>query len=236
MRKLTQLWQALERVPGLCDIPAYWEHHCGADYPLIQPHLRLTDDYGARYPCPHPRDGDCPRRIVDYGDRSFAAICRHPHKLCDDLPLAPKAALVYRLEIDAVVRGIAEVLCLRSQALQVRAHGVWELGLSTSRTTRNHPVFLMVFTRPEDFRSAVCELALTCTTPFVAVAPTGNHMTVELRGVLERRQSGFISMDERVGLSDDGRFVALEITDADEIAPTPVEQRALSSMVRAADS
>jgi hypothetical protein len=32
-------------------------------------------------------------------------------------------------------------------------------------------------------------------------------------------------MEERVGLSEDGRFVALEITDADEITPTPVEQR-----------
>jgi hypothetical protein len=52
MRKLTRLWQALERIPGLCDITAYWEHHCGVDYPLLQPHLRVTDEFGARYPCP----------------------------------------------------------------------------------------------------------------------------------------------------------------------------------------
>ena len=64
MRKLTRLWQALERLPGLCDISAYWEHHCGADYPLIRPHLRSTDDFGTRYPCPHPHDAHCPRRIV----------------------------------------------------------------------------------------------------------------------------------------------------------------------------
>jgi hypothetical protein len=225
MRKLTRLWQALERIPGLCDISAYWEHYCGVDYPLIRPHLRPTDDFGARYPCPHPHDGHCPRSIVDYGDGSFTAICRHPHRLCEDLPLSSKDALVYRLDVDAMVRPIAESLCVRSQTVQVRAHGVWELGLSTSRTTRNYPVFLLVFTVRDDFRSALHELALSCPTPFVAVAPTGNHLTVQLRETLDRRQSNLISMEDRVGLSEDGRFVALEITDADEIVPTPVEQR-----------
>jgi hypothetical protein len=225
MRKLTRLWQALERIPGLSDIPAYWENYCGSDYPLIQPHLRVTDDFGARYPCPHPLDGHCPRRLVDYGDGSFAAICRHPHKLCEDLPRSSKDVLVYRLDLDAMLRPMAEPLCVRSQALQVRADGVWEIGLSTSRTTRNQPAFLLIFTRSDDFRSAIRDLALSCPTPFVAVAPTGAHLTVALRGTLDRRQSTFISMEDRVGLTDDGRFVALDITDAGEIPPTPVEQR-----------
>ena len=225
MRKLTWLWQGLERVPGLAAIPAYWEQFCGTEFPLIRPHLRPTDDIGATYPCPHPRDHDCPRGIVQYGDGTFAAICRHPHKLCDDVPLAPKDALVCTLDIGALVRPMAEGLCVRTQNLQVRAHGVWELGLSTSRATRNHPAFLLVFAWRDDFRSALRELALSCPTPFVAVAPTSNHLTVELRENLARRQSDFISMEDRVGLSEDGRFVALEITDADEIAPTPVEQR-----------
>ena len=225
MRKLTRLWQALERIPGLSEIPACWEDHCGLDYPLIQPHLRLTDDFGARYPCPRPHDGHCPRGIVDYGDGSFAAMCRHPHKLCENLPLPSKAALVYRLDVESMLRPITEILCVRIQTVQTRAHGVWELGLSTSRTTRNQPAFLLVFTGSDDFRSAVRDLALSCPTPFVAVAPTGAHLTVALRENLDRRQSSFISMEDRVGLSEDGRFVALEITDADEIAPTPVLQR-----------
>ena len=84
---------------------------------------------------------------------------------------------------------------------------------------------MLVFAWRDDFRSALRELAFSCPTPFVAIAPTSNHLTVELRENLARRQSDFISMEDRVGLSGDGRFVALEITDADEIAPTPVEQR-----------
>lgn len=123
------------------------------------------------------------------------------------------------------MRPMAEALCLRGQTLQVRAHGVWELGLSTGRTTRNHPAFLLIFAGRDDFRSAVRELALTCPTPFVVVAPTGNHLTVDVREPLDRRQSDFISMGDRVGLSENGHFVALEITDAEAIAPTPVELR-----------
>ena len=225
MRKLIWLWQGIESVPGLAAIPAYWEHFCGTDFPLMRPHLRPTDDIGAIYPCPHPRDHDCPRGIVQYGDGTLAAVCRHPHRLCEDVPLSPTEALVYTLDIGALVRPMAEVLCVRTQNLQVRAHGVWDLGLSTSRATRNYPVFLLVLSRHADFRLALRELALSCLTPFVVIAPTSNHLTVELREVLAGRLSDFISMDDRVGLSEDGHFGALEITGAGEITPTPVEQR-----------
>ena len=225
MRRLTRLWQGIESVPGLAAIPAYWEHFCGAEFPLIRPHLRPTDNIGAIYPCPHPRDHDCPRGIVQYGDGTLAAVCRHPHRLCDDVPLAPRDALVFTLDIGSLVRPMAAALCIRIQNLEVKGHCVWALGLSTSRATRNQPVFLLVCARHDAFRLALRELALSCPTPFVAIAPTSNHLTVELRENLARRQSDFISLEERVGISEDGRFVTLEITDADEIAPTPVEQR-----------
>ena len=225
MRKLTLLWQALERIPGLCDVLASWQLHCGADYPLIQPYLRPTDDFGARYPCPHPHDADCPRAIVDYGDGLFAAVCRHPHQFCEDVTLSAKDALVHRLDIEAALTPLASALAVRMQGLQVRAPGVWALGVSTSRSARNHPVFFFAFSRCRDFRAALHEVALSCPTPFIAVAPTSGFLTVELREVLDRRKSDFISLEDRVGLSEDGRFVALEITDANEITPTPVEQR-----------
>jgi hypothetical protein len=137
MRKLTLLWQALERIPGLCDVLASWQLHCGADYPLIQPHLRPTDDFGARYPCPHPHDADCPRAIVDYGDGLFAAVCRHPHSLCEDVTLSPKDALVHRLDIDAALTPLASALAVRIQGLQVRAPGVWALGVHRSPSGRS---------------------------------------------------------------------------------------------------
>ena len=120
---------------------------------------------------------------------------------------------------------LASALAVRIQSLQVRAPGVFALGVSNSRSTRNHPVYFFVFSRCRDFTSAVHEVAISCPTSFVAVAPTNSFLTVELREVLDRRKSDFISLEDRVGLSEDGRFVALEIGNADEITPTPVEQR-----------
>jgi|SRR5579883_20310 hypothetical protein len=226
MRKLTRLWQALERIPGLCEVPAYWEQHCGPDYPLIQPHLRQTDEIGARHPCPHSRDADCPRRIIDYGDGTFAAICRHPHQLCDRLPLAQKDALIHRLDVEALVRLMAAALSVRWQGFAAKNRGVWEVGVSTSPATRNHPAFLLICTGRRDFDAAVRDLLLAMSVPFVAIAPTANHLTVDVREHLARRQCHFISLEERIGVTEDGRFVALEIGREEEIAPTPVQQRA----------
>jgi hypothetical protein len=225
MRKLTRLWQALERIPGLCEVPAYWEQHCGPDYPLIRPHLRPIDEIGAHYPCPHPRDSDCPRKIIDYADGTFAAICRHPHQLCDRLPLAQKDALIHRLDIEGFVRQTVSALCVRPKGFTARTSGVWELGTSTSRATRNYPAFLLVFTACRDFDSAIRDLLLGTSVPFVVVAPTMSHLMGNVREHLARRQCDFISLEERIGFTDGGQFVALEIADAEELAPTPVGQR-----------
>jgi hypothetical protein len=89
---------------------------------------------------------------------------------------------------------MASVLCVRFQAVQVRAHGVWELGLSTNPATRNYPVFLLIFPGRSEFSSALRDLALSCPTPFVVIAPTANHLTVDLREKLAQRQSHFISL------------------------------------------
>ena len=78
MRTLSHLWRSLETIPGLLAIPAFWEAYCGPDIDIIRPHLRVTDMEGALYPCPKQRVGYCPRRIVDYGDGEFAALCRDP--------------------------------------------------------------------------------------------------------------------------------------------------------------
>jgi hypothetical protein len=114
MRTLSRLWQALERIPGLAAVPAEWRSHCGDEYPVIEPHLRPTADIGATYPCPHPRNADCPRRIVEHADGSFSAACRHPHQLCDDLVLSPKEALVHTLDVVTFVRPVAEALAVRT--------------------------------------------------------------------------------------------------------------------------
>jgi hypothetical protein len=62
--------------------------------------------------------------------------------------------------------------------------------------------------------------------PFVILAPTNNHRSVEVQEHLQRRGLAFIALEENVGVSDDGKFVAMDSNAAaDEPLPTPVEDR-----------
>ena len=226
IRKLTHLWRSLETVPGLCTVPAWWEDGCPEDYALIRPHLHSTDDCGATYPCPNAQDGDCPRNIVDYGDGTYAAICRHPLRLCGDVPLSTSDVVVRQLDLAGLLRKCLELLGIRPQELRNSAAGVWELGLSISQATRGQPTYLLVFSNGSAFRSACRDLFFANRSPFFVIAPTSAHVTVELHQELARRQCTLITLEDRVGLSADGRFVALELTGANEIPPTQVDQRA----------
>jgi hypothetical protein len=198
MRKLKSLWQALEQFPGLCNILVYWQEACAGDFPLILPHLQLTNDLGAIYPCPNAGDADCPRNIIDYGDGTYAATCRHPLRLCGDIPLSTSDVVVRQLGLAGLLRKCLELLGIRPQELRNSAAGVWELGLSISPATRGQPTYLLVFSNGSAFRAACRDLFFANASPFVVVAPTSVHVTVEL---------------------------LLELTGTTEIAPTPVGQR-----------
>src|SRR5581483_9179910 len=98
MRKLTKLCRALE-ITGLGAVKETWKEYCGADFALIEPHIRPSDDIGGYYPCPHKWEGCCPRRIVDYFDGEYGAICQHPAKFCEDLVLTRPDVLIYDVDV-----------------------------------------------------------------------------------------------------------------------------------------
>jgi hypothetical protein len=74
MKTLTRLWRALEEVPGLLAIPAFWEIECGDEFDRLKPFLRSTDTLGTLHPCPFPSGSDCPQKIIDHGGGEFVAI------------------------------------------------------------------------------------------------------------------------------------------------------------------
>ncbi len=225
MRPLTRLWRALESIPGLLEVPAWWEHFCGDDFPVIQPHLLPTDVFGHRYPCPcYPRDGECPRRIVDYGDCEFAAICRHSHQFCERIPLTPKDALIHTIDMAKFAGALAPVLKIRPQKLRDFG-GVREIGVSIAPATRNCPVFLAIVTSMDQLQRSLHELLLSHPTPFLLLAPTSRFLTADHLRLLDRHKSPFVSLEEAVGVDSDGRFVPLQPAGEEESAPTPVADR-----------
>jgi len=225
MRPLTRLWRALESIPGLLDVPAWWEHPCGDDFPVIQPYLVPTDVFGHRYPCPrYPRDHECPRRIVDYGDGEFAAICRHSHQFCERIPLTPKDALIHTIDMAKFAGALAPVLKIRPQKLQEFC-GLREIGVSIAPATRNCPAFLAIVTSTDQLQRSLHELLLSHPTPFLLLAPTSRFLTADHIRLLDRHKSRFVSLEETVGVDDGGRFVPLQTASEEEAAPTPVADR-----------
>ena len=226
MKDLNQFWRSLERVAGLQAIPAFWDEYCGPHFRLIKPYLRATDTIGSIYPCPHPSPGHCPRRIVDCDDGHYVAICRDPHKVCPDVPLEAHDVVLHELGLADFTQALAAPLGLRSQAPVARGDGTWAVGISTRLDTRGQPVFLVVLPAAERFRAAVERLLFDVPGPFVVVAPTDNHHSVNIQEHLQRRGLTFIALEDCVGVSDEGRFVALNPNGAaDDPLPTPVEDR-----------
>ena len=213
MRDLNRFWQSLERVPGQRAVPASWESFCGSEVSLIQPHLRATDTIAALYPCPHPSSGHCPRRVIDCGDGQYAAICRDPHRVCPDVTLAPRDAVVHELDIAGFVQRIAAPIGLRCQPPDARGDGTWAVGTSSHGETRGQPMFLIILPETERFRAAVERLLFNVPGPFVIVAPTSRHRDVDVQEHFQRRGIGFLALEDRVGLSDDGCFAALDFSD-----------------------
>jgi len=226
MRKLTKLWRAIEKVPGLTDIPAVWEVHCGDEFSLLRPHLRSTDVLGRRYPCPNPRDADCPRGIVDYGDGSFVAICRHPHRLCEDKVLTASDALVHELDLTSFFKSVAQALGLRWQQPALRFPGVWAIGVSARANTRSQPAFLQVQARRTAFLEGVRRLLVEIDGPFLLVAPTERFRDAAVQEMIQARGIGFISLEDHIVMDDTGRFVAVDpVSSEDEPAVTPPVDR-----------
>lgn len=226
MKKLKRLWPALERIAGLLEIPASWEAHCGEDFPLVRPHLRLTETLGSRHPCPFPTSGDCPRKIVDYGDGEFAAICRDPHKRCEDLPLKVPEALLHELDLAGFLKPVLHAASIQAESPKQRAHGVWSVGLSNRRGSLNQPAYLLVFRSAQGFQAAVRDLLLDVPGQFIIVAPTNAHRGVELQERLQARGIGYLCLQDQILVDDRGRFSAVDpIESADKIPVTQIADR-----------
>jgi hypothetical protein len=225
MRKLPKLWRSLDRIAGQLAVPAVWEVESGEDFEFLRPHLRPTDMVGALYPCPH-RYGYCPRKIVDYGDGEFAALCRDPHESCERVSLTAREALLHELDLASFLQPILRAASIRHEQPKKRGFGTWSLGLSTRRSSMNQPAFLIIAHGTEIFESAVNDLLLDVAGQFLIMAPTNGYRSVRVQERLQARNIGYVCLDEQLGVDEDGCFVSVDPLDsADRIPATPVADR-----------
>jgi hypothetical protein len=206
MRRPLNLWRAFDRIPGLLGVPALWRRECADDYELVHPHLRPTEMVGTLYPCPHSF-GECPRKIVDYGDDEFAAVCRDPHRSCDTVPLEPREALLHDIDLNGFFQPVLRAASIRPEPLRERLPGVWSAGLSDRPASRNQPAFLAISPTSAAFDAAIRRLLLELSVPFFLIAPTNRNRSTALQEQFQQRSVGYLCLEDQVGLDDAGQFV-----------------------------
>ena len=226
MRTLNHLWRSLETITGLLAIPAFWEAGCGPDIDWIRPHLRVTDTEGCLYPCPKPHVGYCPRKIVDYGNGEFAAICRDPYEVCERVPLTQRDLLLQQLDVASFTRMLAGPLGIRWQQPIERGDHTWSIGLSTHPESLNRPAFLFLLPSTERFMASLQQLLLRNPGPCLVIAPTHRHRTVEVQEMLQERGIRFLALEDRLQIDDTGRLVSTDSAPATvEVRATPKDDR-----------
>jgi lambda repressor-like predicted transcriptional regulator len=205
MRKLLRLWRALEGIPGLLAVPEVWRQECGEDFDYARPYLQPTDRIGGRYPCPNSFSG-CPRRIIDYDEDEFAAICQDEHKRCERVPLTRREALIHRLDLAGLLQPVLRAVSIRPQSVAQHAPGVWAIGLSEQAHSRNFPVYFLLAHSASTHRAAVERLLLDISDSFLLVLPTNQFRTVETEGRLRDRRVECLCLEDQVLVDEHGEF------------------------------
>ncbi len=202
-----------------------WEAQCGEDFSFVRPFLRATEMVGSRYPCPN-RFGECPRKIVDYGNGEFAALCRDPYKSCRPIPLGTREALLHDLDLAGFLQPILQAASIRAEAPKPRGSGVWSLGLSGRRSSQHQPVFLVIAHSASDFESAVCDLLLEVPGQFVMLVPTNRYRSVETQERIQARGIQYLCLGDLMFVDEEGRFAVADSEESVEVATaTPALDR-----------
>ena len=98
--------------------------------------------------------------------------------------------------------------------------------MSDRRDTRSHPVFLVVLPETARFVAVVQRLLLNMAGPFVLVAPTKRHRTLEVQEMMQARGVGFLALEDHLLLDEAGRLTAVDPQESGGDAPvTPKEDR-----------
>jgi len=130
------------------------------------------------------------------------------------------------LDVTSFARIVARPLSIRCQDPVPRGDGTWAIGLSIRRETRMHPVFLVVVPNVQRFQAVLWNLLSHVASPFVVVAPTSRHRTVEVQELLRDRGISFLALDEHLRVDDDGQIVTVYPPEQDSsVLPMPKDDR-----------
>ena len=207
-KKAAGLWTNLERFSTPAAVLAEWQVVLGADFENFRNFLRATDELALEYPCTNRPACGCRHEVVPL---RMVAACRCEPRDCESIALEPKDVLVHALNTRKFCAAIRGVLGFEAppdeNAVIDGTRGTWPVG--TYRQTRS-PVFLTMRLTEAEFVAELERLIRGAGEPFVLLAPTEQHKTAIVQGILQRERCAFVPLSACLALDGPGRFAIMD--------------------------
>ncbi|HOX06403.1 MAG TPA: hypothetical protein PK280_08385 [Planctomycetota bacterium] len=206
-KKLLRLWPTLEALPGLSAVAAEWRERLGPEYDAARGLLQPTSDLASGYPCVGPEGCGGVCRVVEHGPGDIVAVCED----CGTTrKLARADRVVWRLDVDALLKSLAEAMGLAANPARMPDYQTYRVGAFVSAAGRNVPVYLTVQLEPERFLSVSARLVAAASGPIALLAPTRGHFGSAPEDPLYGGKVTFVALEDTIGVDDTGRLAPLQ--------------------------
>lgn len=128
--EINSLWTVLTEGSLSGSVLAEWRDRLNADLGAARPFLVPIGKHASNYPCPHPGEPGCPRRVVRHAPDDIVAVCGNVPSSCEMLTLRKAELAVYRFDGALFGMRVAEMLDLKNAGSiqQIGKHAAWLLG------------------------------------------------------------------------------------------------------------
>lgn len=210
MRKIEQLWRALEVMPVLSGVRVAWKEIAGEDYSAIAPFLRPSQDPATTYPCPEPGDDGCPRGIVIHAPGDIVAVCRRSPRSCESLTLTKDDIVIYTLDLPKLAAHMCALFGLKGDEPTPVDQLSRTLYLGAFRPVAGLtlPAYLTFQHDRDDFAQVVERLVARDRRPFILVAPTTDFLAPASAELMQTRGSIAFGMADFTAADESGAIVS----------------------------
>jgi hypothetical protein len=165
----------------------------------------VRPDAAQSFPCPH--ECGCGHEVIRHDDGRIVGVCRCDSWNCDDIPLKEEDVVLLELNWSRLGRAIATAFNCDPKESVFGVPGVMQVG---SFGGAGLPIVLSIQHEPDEFRSALTELAVRLREGFVVLAPTSRWFDMRSKELLANAKAGFFGLESHVAVLPGGRLQAVK--------------------------
>lgn len=198
-----RLWRTLENLRGWSGIRAAWREHMGDELEFLQPLLRPMDDLALLLPRPDHADS---YRVVEHTDGRIVTV---DPETFDAAPIDREDVVIWRLDAEALFRGIAQALGLVGEPASVGTGArLWWLGEFVPVEGERFPVYLATTRDANELVQSAGYVSALSQRPFILVTPTRRGASDALDRLVQGRTAAWITLEETLTWEGEGVFKA----------------------------